>query len=162
LFATVVSIRFVDPENAGAFAMKYALTYQIVDSASRQEGRIELKQRLGPEGAGIEFGFHLRRYSWICDLNETSRIACIVGNKTISKLEYVHDGQVPPKSASLKGTGKHQHTTKAILNWDFVRLGQKTRPHFPFYGAWGLAFVLYGAFVSNAFWISKRVKERKT
>jgi len=49
LFAGVIRFGLVDPEYLGALGMKRSLAYQIIDRASGQEGRIELKQRLGPE-----------------------------------------------------------------------------------------------------------------
>jgi hypothetical protein len=47
----------------------------------------------------------------------------------------------------LKEQGERSRSTNAMLNLAFVRLGQKTRPHFPPYGIWGLAYVLCGAVV---------------
>jgi hypothetical protein len=61
----------------------------------------------------------------------------------------------------LKEQGERSRSTNVILSLAFVRLGQNTRPHFPIYGTWGLAFVLYGAFVFHASSISKRVSDQK-
>ena len=57
-----------------------------------------------------------------------------------------------------------QHSRNAILISAFARSGQTKKPHLPFCGQWGLAYVQYRAFVSHASSISEgfRIKKRYT
>jgi hypothetical protein len=75
LLPGVIGVRLVDPEDPCALGMKLTLIHQFIDRAPRQEGWIELKQRLRPERSRIQIGLYPIRNTGVCDLDETACVA---------------------------------------------------------------------------------------
>ena len=98
----------------------------------------------------------LVRNTRVCDLDEAACVACVVTNKTISEVEYIHDDQVPRDRNHAPTRGPDSDFNKLDLNPTFCQMWSKDKAPCPLHGEMGPCIFLYGAFVSHASSISMR------
>ena len=99
-----VGVRLVQPEDPGALFMEHPFRDQIVDRSPGFEGRVQLKERFRPEGAGVELRIDLAPNSRIGNFDETAGVVGIIRHKAVPERENVHDPyRLPAATAGSAG-----------------------------------------------------------
>src|SRR5437867_1463530 len=100
LLASVIGIRFLNPENLGALGVHYAVLYQIINCAAREERRIQLQKSFRPQLASIERRLNFLVNARIGYLDKTAGVAGVILNEAIAKVEHIHSG-TPSRNGQL-------------------------------------------------------------
>lgn len=90
LTAAWVLSRLANPENTAALGVKCPFPDKVIDRPAGFKGRIELQQRLRPQGAPVQVAVDLGLDPLVGDIDETSGVAPVVLDQALPEIKYIH------------------------------------------------------------------------
>jgi hypothetical protein len=82
--------RLASPEDAGRPRIEDLFRDELVDRASRLEGRVELDDRLRPKQAGLQLFVDALRDPFVADDDEAASEVRVVADEALPKLEDLY------------------------------------------------------------------------
>ena len=104
----------LDAEDPRALRMQRPVLDELIDCPAREEGRVQLEERLGPQSPRSQRALDLAIDPRISNLDEASGVTRIVVDQSRSQIEYVHFAPSPPPAATRRafhGGGPSESTS---------------------------------------------------
>ncbi|MBX8464814.1 hypothetical protein [Deinococcus sp. RIT780] len=87
-------LAFPESEDLGALRVQRTLRHQRRDVDARHEIRVELHQRIRPEGTGSELLLHVLPDVPITDMDERGHVGLVLADHFIAEIEDVQENSI--------------------------------------------------------------------